>query len=66
MRTRLKERLMIIQSKIEIYWRKQSRNLSHIFLIMIFCNMTERPTDKVNYILDAHWYREKKSAVNLA
>ena len=33
------------------------------FLIFIFCSMSDRPTDSVNYILDAHWYR--KSAVYL-
>ena len=27
------------------------------FLIFIFCTMTERPTDKVSYILDALWYK---------
>ena len=36
------------------------------FLICIFCCMTERLTDNVNYILNAHWYREslqKKSSL---
>ncbi len=35
--------------------------------ILIFCSRTDRPTDKVNYKLDAHWHREstKKSALFL-
>ena len=26
--------------------------------------LTDRPTDKVNYIFDAHWYREKNSCLS--
>ena len=26
--------------------------------IFIFCNMTDRPSDQVNYLLDPHWHRE--------
>ena len=41
---------------------QESRNLYHTFLnfviLFIFCSRTDRPTDKVNYILAAHWFRE--------
>ena len=50
----------LLKSRIGIYWRKKSRNLSCVFLyffIFIFSSMTYRLTDKVNYNLDAYWYR---------
>ena len=30
-----------------------TKHISRIFFIFILCNMTDRPTDKVIYILDA-------------
>ena len=36
--------------------KNQKTFFSHIFNTFIFCSITDRPTDKVNYILNAHWY----------
>ena len=36
---------------------KKSRNLSN--------KQTDRPTDKVNYIVDANWYRESSHFFNI-
>ena len=34
-------------------------------LIFIFCSrLTDRLTDKVNYMPDAHWYRESLQKIN--
>ena len=42
----------------------------HICLKPFFYSMTERPTDQVDYILDAYWYmvslQQQKTAVNFS
>ena len=32
--------------------------ISILFLVLIFCSMIDRRTEKVNYILDAYWVRK--------
>ncbi len=48
----------LLKSRIEVNWRNESRNLSHVFLyffIFIFGSMNDRPTDKVNYKPGTYW-----------
>ena len=57
-----KSRINLLEKKHETFYTY----ISVCFNIHIFAEwLTARPTDKVNYILDAHWHREstKKSAV---
>ena len=57
---RFKENLLKLRIKKPFF---TSQNLSDIFLyflIFMFCNTTDRPTDKVNYILYAPWDRGQK------
>ena len=42
---------------------KKSLNLFHIKYIMVIFRISDSLQDKVNYILDAHWYRESTQKI---
>ena len=55
----------LLKSRIDLL--KKNFNFSWVFLNFSYYVATDKPMDKVNYIRDAHWYREsshKKSAKN--